>query len=112
MGEQEIIRVGGVGTGRIFQHAHMRVYPKFIESAMLVGFFDLNESRAHEARDEYSQMLEALATDLPEHAEAVRENVAQLRVFDSLDQMLGEVDVIDVATHARGRMATAIAALV
>ena len=31
-----LIRVGGVGTGRIFQHAHLRVYPKFWEKTRLV----------------------------------------------------------------------------
>jgi predicted dehydrogenase len=46
-----IIRVGGVGTGRIFQKAHLRVYPTFLREARLVGFYDLDRSRAKEARD-------------------------------------------------------------
>lgn len=111
MRDRDEIRVGGVGTGRIFQHAHMRVYPKLIETTELVGFFDLNRARAVEACERYAVLLEAFAADCPEHGELARHNAAHLRVFDSLEETLAAVDVVDVATHARGRMATAIAAL-
>ena len=106
-----LIRVGGVGTGRIFQHAHLRVYPKFWEKTRLVGLFDLNPARSRQARDKYAQLLEEYATANPSAAAAMRDNLAELRCYDSLDELLGQVDLIDVATHARGRMAAAIAAM-
>lgn len=107
----EITRVGGVGTGRIFQHAHLRVYPKLLDGARLTAFFDLNAARAEQARDTYAEMLGAYAAAHPEFAAAVEANVSELRCYNTLDALLDHVDVIDVATHARGRMATAIAAL-
>jgi predicted dehydrogenase len=107
----DIIRVGGVGTGRIFQHAHIRVYPKLWKQARLVGFFDINPERAQQARDKYIQLLEEYAAAHPDAATSVRENLGELKCHDSLDSLLEQADVIDVATFARGRMATAIAAL-
>ena len=105
-----IIRVGGVGTGRIFQYAHIKVYPKFWRKARLVGFFDLNSERNQQARDKYVDLLQEYATAHPEAAEAIRENIAELQCHDSLESLLEQVDMIDVATHSKGRMATAIAA--
>ncbi len=108
---EQIIRVGGVGTGRIFQHAHIRAYPRIIRKARLVGFYDLNPARAQQALEKYAAMLQDHETRHPEDAATVRENLAELRCYDSLDELLAHVDCIDVCTHARGRMAVAIAAL-
>jgi predicted dehydrogenase len=107
----DIVRVGGVGTGRIFQHAHLRVYPKFTDRAWLVGFYDVDADRAEQARAKYVEILQAYAAEHPDATQAVQANLAELCCYASLDALLDHVDVIDVATHARGRMATAIAAL-
>ena len=106
-----IVRVGGVGTGRIFQHAHIRAYPRLLHKARLVGFYDLNPARAQQAMEKCAAVLTQYAEQHPEAAEAVRANLAELRTYSTLDEMLAHVDVIDVCTHARGRMAAAIAAL-
>jgi len=106
-----IIRVGGVGTGRIWQFAHARTYPQFIEKAWLTGFYDLNPATAQAALEQYQGMLTTYAAEHPRQAGLVERNLAELRVYPSLAAVLAEVDVVDVATHARGRMATAIAAL-
>ena len=106
-----IIRVGGVGTGRIFQFAHTRTYPQFIEKAWLTGFYDLSQERAQAALNQYVGLLEAHAAAHPQHAERVAANLKELRVYPALDALLEQVDVADVATHARGRMAVAIRAL-
>ena len=106
-----IIRVGGVGTGRIFQWAHMRVYPGFWKKARLVSFFDLNPERTQQARDKYERMLREYAAAHPEAATAIEENLSELRCHNSLDSLLDQVDMVDIATYARGRMVAAIAAL-
>lgn len=106
-----VIRVGGVGTGRIFQHAHLRVYPKWLSSAQLVALYDVDVARAEEARARYVTLLEEYAAAHPRAAEAVRANLAALRCYRSLEALLEAVDVVDIATHARGRMALAAAAL-
>jgi predicted dehydrogenase len=102
--------VGGVGTGRIFQWAHLRPYPQLWRKARLVAFYDLNPDRAREARDKYAGLLEEYAHEHPEAAEYVQQNLAELTCCDTLDEILDCVDVVDVCTHSRGRMAVAMAA--
>ena len=106
-----IVRVGGVGTGRIFHYAHMHPYPRLHEKARLVGFYDLNRDRAEWILGEYRKILAKYAEDNPATAEGVKANIAELKVHDSLEGLLEQVDVIDVCTHSRGRMAAALAAL-
>lgn len=106
-----IIRVGGVGTGRIFNYAHLYPYPRLWAKARLVGFFDTSPAAATKAMENYRGVLTEYAEKHPEAAEAVRANLAELRVHDSLPSLLGQADAIDVCTHSRGRMAAALAAL-
>jgi len=105
-----VVLVGGVGTGRIFQWAHLRVYPHLLRKARLVSFYDVNPKRAQEAREKYAGLLEDYAAEHPESAEAARTNARQLTCHGSLEELLEKVDVVDVCTHARNRMAIAIAA--
>jgi len=109
--EDRIVRVGGVGTGRVFQWAHTQVYPKLLEKARLVGFYDKNPVRAQEARDKYTNILETYAAEHPQTAESVKANLAELRCYDTLDALLDQVDLIDVCTTTRGRMPSAVRAL-
>ena len=107
----QIVRVGGVGTGRIFEHAHIRAYPRLLHKARLVGFYDLNPARARQAMEKYAALLTEYGDQHPEAAEAAKANLAELRTCSTLEELLAHVDVVDVCTHARGRMALAIAAL-
>ncbi len=106
-----IVRVGGVGTGRIFHYAHLHPYPRLWEKARLVGFYDLNRDRAEWVLGEYRAILEKYAEQHPPAAQAVQANIAELKVHDSLESLLEQVDIVDVCTHSRGRMAAALAAL-
>jgi predicted dehydrogenase len=81
--ENQIIRVGGIGTGRIFQWAHIRVYPKLLDKVMRVGFYDKNPIRAGEARDKYISVLEEHALKNPEVAEIVKINMEELQCHDT-----------------------------
>jgi predicted dehydrogenase len=105
-----VLRVGGIGTGRIFQYAHIGGYPRFFERARLVGFYDLNKIRAQQALDKYAVLLDELAENHPEWKKEISENRSELRCHDSLDSLLEQVDAVDICTHARGRMPSAIAA--
>ena len=106
-----ITRVGGVGTGRIFQWAHTKVYPGLLEKSRLIGFYDKNPVRAREAKNVYAGILETHARENPQAAEMVKANLAELRCYDSLDDLLEHVDLVDVCTTTRGRMPSAIRAL-
>ena len=97
-----IIRIGGVGTGRIFQYAHLRAYPVFRERARLVGFYDLNGERAKEARDKYEGMLREWAEKHPDRAVDYRANIDELRVHNSLDSLLEQVDAVFSRTRTDG----------
>ncbi len=105
------IRVGGVGTGRIFQWAHLRVYPPLLSKARLVGFFDKDLSRAEAAREKYADMLDEYANSHPDVADAAQANLDELRCHDSLDAMLDQVDIIDICTTPRAKMPAAMNAL-
>ena len=108
--QDKIIRIGGVGTGRIFQGAHTRAYPAFLGEAHVVGFYDLDKQRAVQAKERYEGVLTEMAAKHPDRADLIQANIAELLVHDSLDSLLDQVDMVDIATHARGRMPTAIAA--
>ena len=105
-----VVRVGGVGAGRIFQWAHLPAYPPLSEKARLVGIYDLDAERARQAMDALLAALKEYAEKNPRAAGAVEENIAELTVHKSLDSLLEKVDVIDICTHARGRIPSAIAA--
>ena len=109
-GHDRPLRVGGVGTGRIFRWAHLRVYPHLLHKARLTSFFDLDGERADAACHQYREALEAHADATPADADAARQNIDELRVCATLDEVLGRVDVVDVCTTAHGRMPTVIAA--
>lgn len=105
-----VIRIGGVGTGRIYKHAHLRAYPEFLDKAWGVGFYDAMPGRAQVAMDAYKTRLTELAAQRPDLEDAIKANLAELTVHDSIDSLLEQVDLIDICTHARGRMPSAIAA--
>lgn len=106
-----ILRVGGVGTGRIFQWAHLNPYLRLLDRARLIAFYDVVPARAEEARDKYAQVLRDFAQKTPACAAAARENVDELKVCESLDEVLERVDLIDICTTTRGRMDSAVRAL-
>ena len=106
-----MIRVGGVGTGRIFQWAHLNPYLRLMDRARLVAFYDVMPERARGARDKYEQVLRKFGQENPAHSEAVAENIAQLKAYESLDELLDDVDLIDICTTTRGRMDAAVRAL-
>ena len=87
-----IVRVGGVGTGRIFNWAHTRVYPALLKKAFLTGFHDTSLARAEESRDKYAQTLKKHAEAPREAREAVQANLAELKAYRSLDALLAHVD--------------------
>ena len=96
-----IIRVGGIGAGRIFQWAHLNSYPRLFEKARLVGFFDLNPERAQQARDKYVSTLAEYAADNPQYAEAVKTNLNELRCHSSLEELLNQVNVMATTKKQR-----------
>jgi len=106
-----IVRVGGVGTGRIFQWAHLNPYLRLMDRARLTSFYDVMPERAREARDKYAKVLSDFAQASPQWASACEENLAELKVCESLDELLDAVDLIDICTTTRGRMDAAVAAL-
>ncbi len=106
-----ILRVGGVGTGRIFQWAHLKPYLRLLDKARLVGFYDIIPEAARQARDKYEKALREFAEANPRYAEAVKDNISALKAYGSLDELLKEVDLIDICTTTRGRMESALRAL-
>ncbi len=105
-----IVHVGGVGTGRIFQKAHLRAYPPLWRKARMVGFYDIDPGRSQTALHLYTNMLQEYAREHPQATAEIQKNIAELACHDSLDALCEKVDLVDICTHSRGRMPTAIAA--
>ena len=103
-----ILRIGGLGTGRIFGYSHIRSYPRLFRKARLVGFYDLDIDRAVQARDKTEQLLREYAEAHPEAADSAKQNIDELTVYDTLDALLENVDAVDICTHSRGRMPSAM----
>jgi len=89
----------------------MKIYPKFLDKAQLIGFCDKNPVRAQEAKEKYAEILKTYASENPQAAEAVKANIDELCCYDSVDELLNQVDLIDICTTTRGRIPSAIRAL-
>ena len=111
MALQKMVKVGAVGCGRVFGWAHMKPYLRIVSKANLVGFYDIDRQRAEDTRDKYCDLLEGRLYDHPEEREVILENINQLKCYDSLEDMLKNVDAIDVCTSVRGHIPSAVTAL-
>ncbi len=116
------IRVGVIGCGMVFSSSHM---PAFLEmpDVELVAFYDISQDRATWIRDRYASMLEAkiveLETPLDDEVRWVdswrwaddnipaklaaqhRATLKNLTVYESAEELLKNVDVVDVATPVK-----------
>jgi predicted dehydrogenase len=82
-----------------------------MDRARLMAFYDVAVDRAAEARDRYADRLREFAAAHPGLAAAARENIGELKVCRSLEELLEHVDLIDICTTTRGRMDAAEKAL-
>ncbi|MEM2762456.1 MAG: Gfo/Idh/MocA family oxidoreductase, partial [Candidatus Bathyarchaeia archaeon] len=111
------VRVGVVGSGGIFQGAHLPAYPDIAE-AQLAAICDISESvlKAAErrARGVYQErMQKAKDEGNIDLAERLREDIDNLKTYTSFSEMLSKenLDLVDICTPTKFHAPVAIEAL-
>jgi len=121
---KDVLRVGAVGCGNIFNYGHMPMYPE-IEGARLVAFYDVDVKQAQRAKERYAQILQKVIEEKPaipeiytwrwvspdEIAENLKENMAELRIYENPEDLLGNVDIVDVCTPPKWHVEYAVMTL-
>lgn len=113
----ERVRVGVVGSGGIFQGAHLPAYPDIAE-AKLVALCDISESILRVAekrvRSVYQERIQkAREEGNVDLAERLKSDVEELRTYLSFSEMLSRenLDLVDICTPTKFHSPIAIEAL-
>jgi len=115
--EQKILRVGVIGLGDIWQ-SHAQAYPDNL-NAVVVGFYDRIRGRAETWKDKmmrYMHLVRKAAEEKldPEdeiHLQRCTIFDKEAKVYDSIQDMLNHVDVIDICAPNHVHASYAIWAL-
>jgi len=123
--KEKIYRVGGIGCGTIFNHAHAPAYPG-IYGAKLVGFYDVNLANAEYSMRKYANLLKDLiegkvqpnfvpTIDTPysidQWLKQLKENLNELKVYTDWRELLENVDIVDICTPPKWHTYYALKAL-
>ncbi|MBS7607358.1 Gfo/Idh/MocA family oxidoreductase [Candidatus Bathyarchaeota archaeon] len=111
------VRVGVVGSGGIFQGAHLPAYPDIAE-AKLVAICDVSESILRLAekrvRSVYQERIQrAREEGNVDLAERLKSDIEELRTYLSFSEMLSRenIDLVDICTPTKFHSSMAIEAL-
>lgn len=111
------IRVGVIGSGGIFQNAHLPVYPDIAE-AQLVAICDISEKALRTAKRKAEEIYGTRTRGAEEEgnsemAERLRDDIKELKGYLSFSEMLSkeELDLIDICTPTKFHNSIAIEAL-
>lgn len=88
----EPFRVGAIGTGNVFNHAHVPAYVA-LDSVQLAAIYDPDPRAAERTRQSYAEQL-AQATGSPA-------DPAEVALCSSPEALLEQVDMVDICTPAR-----------
>lgn len=131
MTEKKVLRVGVIGCGMVFTSCHM---PAFLglHDVELVGFYDIVPERAEWVKNRYAQMLEEKIASLNQPFEEKlwvdswywagnntpgkliqqhQETLKSLRVYESADELLDNVDIVDICPPVKYHIPYSIQAL-
>ena len=111
------VRVGAVGTGGIFQNAHLPAYPDIWE-AQLVALCDVSEEALRRAGREmgaiYNERIRRAEEEGDvESTERLRDDLKGVGTYTGVTEMLSkeEIDLLDICTPTKFHDAVAIGAL-
>lgn len=113
----ERVRVGVVGTGGIFQGAHLPAYPE-IPEAQIVALCDVSKESLQQAFKRLSELSERRAKRAEEEgdkerAQQLRDDVKQIKLYTDYREMLRKEkpDLVEICTSPDFHAPVAIAAL-
>lgn len=96
-----ILRIGGIGTGRVFCDAHLPVYASRGD-VQLTALYDPDNDAALEARLRYNQLRSQAFPD---------EKHSEVAICRSVDELLEQVDMVDICATVRWHAVYAALAL-
>lgn len=99
---RKILRVGIVGLGDIWQ-SHVQAYPDNL-NAVVVGFYDRIKGRAETWKDKISRFMHLVKNAAKEkldpedeiHLQRCAIFEKEAKIYDSMQEMLDQVDIIDI----------------
>ncbi len=103
---QNALRIGGIGTGVIFNHAHLPALIRCNE-VELVGIYDRNPEAAERTVRHHAQLLR----EFRDNGEELAAVAGELRVFGSAEELYRAVDAVTVCTHPRYHPVYSVAAM-
>jgi predicted dehydrogenase len=92
----DVLRVGGLGTGGIFNHAHVPAYVN-LDSVELVAVYDPDRSAAERTRERYLSLLREVAES---GGQALSADV-EVSICEGAEELLEQVDMIDICAPVR-----------
>ena len=87
----EYLKIGVVGAGFIVKASHVPAISQ-LKKCVIKGFFDIKKELAEEAKKMYLGQLKKHKNPVLDTA------MAETKIYDSLESMLDDVDIIDIAT--------------
>jgi predicted dehydrogenase len=87
---KQSVRIGCIGAGNIFTHAHLPIYVE-LDQTDLVAIYDIDKQAAEKAKNIYIRMSQ-------EQGKPVDHDI---KVCSSAEELLALVDVVDVCTSVR-----------
>jgi predicted dehydrogenase len=98
---KQTFRVGVMGAGIIFNEAHLPAYVS-LDSVELAAIYEPNPQRAQSTREHYLSLLK----------EADRSTTGvEIKIYDSPEELIDNVDMIDICSPARYHAIYAVMAL-
>lgn len=100
------VRVAAIGTGSIFQGAHLPCYAELIDKAQLVAFCDPDKKAQDAVMARYQKLFEGKIAKAEENgnaasAEKFKRDRDAIRVYEDISQIIDTVkpDLVDICTQ-------------
>lgn len=100
------LRIGGIGTGVIFNHAHLPGLLRCNE-VELVGIYDRNPEALSRTVTHHAELCSAFR----DNGEDLQSVVDDLKVYESAEELYQDVDAVTVCTHPRYHPVFSVAAM-
>ncbi|MCD6465587.1 Gfo/Idh/MocA family oxidoreductase [Candidatus Bathyarchaeota archaeon] len=111
------VKVGVIGSGGIFQGAHLPAYPNIAE-VQLAAICDISEEALKAAKRKLEETYQARIQEAEkegdgETAERLKDDIKELKEYLSFSEMLSreELDLVDICTPTKFHSSIAIEAL-
>ena len=124
--KESVLRFGAIGCGTVFNHAHIHAYLDLC-NVELVGLFDNNQRQAIQTREHFEKLIDERIKQLQheedeqekheessENKKAIENLISKkncIKVYDNLEDLFANVDVVDICTPVKYHIPIAIEAI-